>query len=88
MEIAEQRVLRAMLLRRGALEIALEAFAGKDTFEGYLNLLLPGCNYLQEGADFSKNQIHYRWQEGEIARCSEENSNRVKTKKCAEVVQI
>ena len=34
MEIAEQRVLRAMLLRRGALEIALEAFAWKDTFEG------------------------------------------------------
>lgn len=33
MEIAKQRVHRAMLLRRGALAIAREAFARKDTFE-------------------------------------------------------
>jgi hypothetical protein len=33
MDIAKQRVYRAMLLRRGALAIAREAFARKDTFE-------------------------------------------------------
>ena len=33
MEIAKERVHRAMLLRRGALAIAREAFARKDTFE-------------------------------------------------------
>jgi glutamate dehydrogenase (NAD(P)+) len=33
MDIATQRVYRAMLLRRGALAIAREAFARKDTFE-------------------------------------------------------
>jgi glutamate dehydrogenase (NAD(P)+) len=33
MDIAKQRVHRAMLLRRGALTIAREAFARKDTFE-------------------------------------------------------
>lgn len=33
MEIAKQRVHRAMLLRRGALAIARKAFARKDTFE-------------------------------------------------------
>jgi hypothetical protein len=33
MDIATQRVHRAMLLRRGALTIAREAFARKDAFE-------------------------------------------------------
>lgn len=33
MDIAKERVHRAMFLRRGALEIAREAFARKDTFE-------------------------------------------------------
>ncbi|MDQ3835657.1 MAG: Glu/Leu/Phe/Val dehydrogenase [Thermoproteota archaeon] len=35
MEIAKERVHRAMLLRRGALAIAREAFARKDTFEAF-----------------------------------------------------